>query len=78
MKSHSSPANSTPVGPPPTTITLSSLSRSDEDLRRSPEEGPNLSQGGSVSHTCLAYIMPLHKFSFRFFPKSRVLYAQTG
>ena len=39
MKSHSSPANSTPVGPPPTTITLSSLSRSGEDLRRSPGEG---------------------------------------
>ncbi len=44
MKSHSSPANSTPVGPPPTTITLSSLSRSGEDLRHSPKEGPNENQ----------------------------------
>jgi len=44
MKSHSSPANSTPVGPPPTTITLSSLSRSGEDLWHSPKEGPNENQ----------------------------------
>ncbi len=33
MKSHSSPANSTPVGPPPTTNTLSNLSRSVADLQ---------------------------------------------
>ncbi len=69
MKSHSSPANSTPVGPPPTTITLSSLSRSGEDLQCSPEEGPDETQGeGQCFHTLVPRI-PRHRVSdFLFFP----------